>query len=39
MLSSRLALLSLGFALAAVPALAQQDKPVAKVDGITHHRR
>ena len=35
MLSSRLALLSLGFALAAVPALAQQDKPVAKVDGIT----
>lgn len=35
MLSSRLAMLSLGFALAAVPALAQQDKPVAKVDGIT----
>ena len=35
MLSSRLALLSLGFVLAAAPAFAQQDKPVAKVDGIT----
>jgi peptidyl-prolyl cis-trans isomerase C len=36
MLSSRLAVLSLGLVLAAAaPAFAQQDKPVAKVEGIT----
>lgn len=36
MVSSRLATLSLGLVLAtAAPAFAQQDKPVAKVDGIT----